>query len=100
MLTRIATRVGLCVLVSFSYISRSAFAQFATNRYAVFLADPPVAERFAGRAAVESPAATSYRQQVETRQRDVIRELGARNFHITGSVSTLLNAVFVIATPD
>ena len=76
------------------------FAQNAPNRYALVLADPPVSARFASRGAVRSAQALGYRQQVVARQNALRGELAARNIRVTGSASTLLNAIFVIASKD
>src|SRR5262245_7640794 len=73
---------------------------FAANQYILILADAPVAERFPARDQLATAAAVNYRQQLETRQRDLMRQLGARNIRVNGSVSTLLNALFVSAPPD
>src|SRR5580704_2754732 len=74
--------------------------QSAPNHYAVFLEDTPVAARFASRDEMLAPQAVAYRQQVEARQRALRAELASRNISVTGSVSTLLNAVFVSAPPE
>src|ERR1700730_4549431 len=76
------------------------FGQTTTNRYALILEDPPVSERFATRAATESIAGTSYRQQIEAKQQRLRQELSSRNIPVTGSVSMLTNAIFVTAPPD
>jgi uncharacterized protein (TIGR03437 family) len=73
---------------------------FLPNRYTVLLQDPPVAAQFASREEMRGAAAVAYRQQVETRQANVVRDLRSRNIQVTGSVSLLINAVFVNATPD
>ena len=39
-------------------------------------------------------AAMAYRQQVETKQAAVLKELASRNFQVFGSVSVLVNADF------
>jgi len=72
-------------------------AQIVPNRYTVILEDPPLAARFATRDDLNSAAAATYRQQIESRQAQLVRDLESRNFRVTGSVSTLLNAVFVTA---
>jgi minor extracellular serine protease Vpr len=74
-----------------------AFAQFVPNRYILLLEDPPVASRFETRAQMQSAAGVQYRNQIEARQRAVLGELASRNIPVTGRVSTLLNAIFVIA---
>lgn len=81
--------VVLCVM--------PALAQFVPNRYTLLLEDPPVAARFTSRAEMASAAAVQYRNQIETRQRAVLAELASRNIRVTGRVSTLINAIFVIA---
>ncbi|GEM_PF-277700 len=75
------------------------FAQLVPNRYTLLLEDPPVASRFQSRAQMQTAAATQYRNQIEARQRAVLAALAARNIAVTGRVSTLLNAIFVVAQP-
>ncbi|MGH7486851.1 MAG: S8 family serine peptidase, partial [bacterium] len=73
-----------------------SFAQYAPNRYAVFLADPPLAQRFQAREQLRSPAAAAYRQSLAARHTEVVRELQSRNIEVVGQTSTLLNAIFVV----
>ena len=75
-------------------------AQYAPGRYALFLEDPPVSARFATREEMRTTACAAYRQQIESRQETVKRDLESRNIQIAGSVSTLLNAIFVVAGPE
>jgi minor extracellular serine protease Vpr len=95
--------VGFIVL-GFAFLAALAAvpgnAQFARNRYTLILEDPPVAERFAGREAIHSAAGEVYRAQIETKQESLRQELASRNIQVTGSVSSFLNAVFVVASPD
>ncbi len=72
----------------------------APDRYALFLADPPVTVRYNSRDAIRGTEAQSYRQQIEAKQRTLINTLKARNVSVTGSVATALNAVFIDVTPD
>jgi minor extracellular serine protease Vpr len=72
-------------------------AQTATNRYAVFLQAEPVVKHFSSRAEIQSAEASGYRQQIEAAQLAVRNQLSAKNIQITGSASTVLNAIFVIA---
>ena len=58
---------------------------FAANQYILILADAPVSERFTARDQLRTAAASSYRQQVEARQRDLTQQLAARNVRVTGS---------------
>ncbi len=78
----------------------AAVAQYLPNRYALILEDSPVAGRFAARGASVSAAAGLYRQQVEARQAALRSELAARQVQVTGSASTLLNAIFVAAPQE
>src|SRR5579872_1232281 len=69
-----------------------------SGRYALILADPSAAE-FAQshRGAVQ--AVENHRQQLRAAQESLRNELIHRNYTVTGSVQTVLNAVFVMATP-
>src|SRR5260370_19489579 len=88
-------RVGLLTIAA-----STVLAQANRTRYALILEDEPVSERFVAKEERESLAARSYRQQVEARQQTVRTELTARKIQITGSVSTLLNALFVMSPPE
>ena len=70
---------------------------YAPNRYILFLGDEPVATQFATRAQLQTAAAISYRQQIESRQQAVKQDLASRNIQVVGSVSTVANAIFVVA---
>src|SRR6202049_1595083 len=87
---------SLCLAVAIAF---AAVAQSAQH-YTLILDDSPVAERFASRAEAQSDAARNYRQQVETKQQALRSELAARNIQVLGSVSTLLNAIFVVAPAE
>jgi minor extracellular serine protease Vpr len=78
----------------------TGMAQYAPNRYALFLEDPPVSARFTTREEMRTTAGVAYRQQIESAQEAVKRDLESRNIQVAGSVSTLLNAVFVVAGPE
>lgn len=75
-------------------------AQYAPGRYALFLEDPPVSARFRTREEMRTTAAAAYKQQIESTQEALKRDLVARNIQVAGSVSTLLNAIFVAAGPE
>src|SRR5260370_41463651 len=81
-------------------ISLAAVAQSSAQHYTLILDDSSVAERFASRAEAQSDAASNYRQQVETKQQALRSELAVRNIQVLGSVSTLLNAIFVVAPEE
>ena len=91
------TRAFGCTLLLLLLFELPGFAQFAPNRYILLLQDPPVASRFPRREQMQSAPAIAYRNQIEAAQRAVRGELASRGIRITGSVSTLLNAIFVIA---
>jgi minor extracellular serine protease Vpr len=92
-------RAVTLTLLLFSAIP--AVAQFEPNRYTVLLEDPPVSARFPRREQMQTPAARAYRTQIEARQTQVRTALeGLNNVRVTGSVSTVLNAIFVIAPPS
>ncbi|MGI8741597.1 MAG: S8 family serine peptidase [Bryobacteraceae bacterium] len=87
-------------IIAVCLICATGFAQLAPNRYALILADPPVAIRFPSGAAMHSSEAVNYHQRIQARQRVLRNELASRNIHVTTSVTDLLNAVFVVASTD
>src|ERR1019366_1070166 len=74
-------------------------AQPARNRYALILEDSPVATQFS-RARMTEAASVSYARTLQQRQQSVRAELDRRGIVTTGSVTALLNAVFVVAPAD
>jgi len=76
------------------------FGQYARNRYALILQDEPVASRFTTRERMHTVEAEGYRGQLALRQTAVRQELQRRGVPIIGSVSEVLNAVFVSAPPE
>jgi len=74
-------------------------AQPARNRYALILEDSPVAAQFS-RQRMAQPEGANYRRTLQQRQQSVRGELARRGIVPTGSVTTLLNAVFVVAPAD
>ena len=89
---------GVTVAVSILLVSATpGWAQFVPNRYTLLLEDPPVSSRFVSREEMRTQAAQAYRQQIETKQAAVLRELASRNIPVTGSVTEVLNAIFVSA---
>jgi uncharacterized protein (TIGR03437 family) len=89
----------LSILAAWS-ISSLGFAQGAPRHYILILDDPPVASRFASREALATVEAGQYRQQIATKQTTLRQQLAAKHFTVIGGVSTVLNAMFVAATPD
>lgn len=70
------------------------------DRYALVLAEAPVAQQVPTRQALKSSAALAWRAHIQESQRSLRSELAARKISVTGSVSTLANALFVTARPD
>jgi minor extracellular serine protease Vpr len=81
------------------FITLPCFAQL-TDRYALMLADQPLATQYSSRLALQSVEASSYRQQLEASQSSLIKELESRHVTVAGQNSVLVNAVFVKASPD
>jgi minor extracellular serine protease Vpr len=91
-----------------SYILLLAFGGFGllraagppnfSGRYALILTDPSTAE-FSRSRANTPQVVENHRQQLRVAQAALRAELARRNYTVTGSVQTLLNAVFVAATP-
>ncbi len=105
--SRVLVLERMSLLSSFRYLATlftisalPLMAQFVPNRYTLILEDPPVSERYTGKDAVQSAAAVNYRRQIEAKQQDLRNLLAARNIQVTGSVSTLLNAIFVRTSAD
>src|SRR5690348_13650316 len=74
-------------------------AQPARNRYALILEDSPVASQFS-RARMKAADGVNYERTLRQRQQSVRTQLEQRGIVTTGSVTTLLNAVFVVAPAD
>jgi len=98
-----------CAILSIIFGTLPALAQpgagrhvpvYVPNRYTVVLADPPVASRFASREDMQAPDADVYRQQIKARQTSLTSEIESRGMRVTGSVTDLLNALFVTASAD
>jgi minor extracellular serine protease Vpr len=96
----LAVGTFLLVVTAVPGLAQFAPKQFVPNRYTLLLEDPPVSSRFVSREEMRTQAADAYRKQVETKQAAVLRTLGARGITVTGSVSELLNAIFVSAPAD
>jgi hypothetical protein len=79
---------------------RTLNAAAPTERYAVVLTDPPVAEFSASHKNATAAAIENERQKIRAAQASLRHELESRGFVITGSVENVLNAVFVQASPD
>jgi len=88
------------IVVTASVTALPGFSQFARNRYALILQDEPVASRFVSRDQMRTTGADGYRRQLAQRQSSVQQELARRRVPVISSVSEVLNAVFVSASPD
>lgn len=89
--------VSVLPIALFLWSAIPGFAQYVPNRYTLLLSDPPVTARFPRREQLRTAEALTYRNQIETRQAQVLRALAARHIAVTGSVSVVLNAIFVSA---
>lgn len=90
----------LRIWVRFAYALVPALALAAPARYTLVLADPPVV-RFETEAMAKGGASRAalaeHRAKIEAAQQTLAIELASRKIRMTGSVSGLLNAVFVTA---
>ena len=89
---------NLCVALALAALP--ALSQQYSDQYALILDDEPVITRFLGRDAHRSAAAELYRRQITTAQQAVRAAVGSRRVTVTGSADTVLNALFVHATPE
>jgi len=88
------------IKLAIGMVAVSLFGQTTPGRYTVILADPPMAARFPSKEAMKSTEAIAYRHQIEAGQKALRDELAKRKIKVTGSVSTVQNAIFVVATED
>lgn len=87
-------------LIALGGLVASAHAQGRLEDYALILADPPMAVQIASSKSLRSAGAQDRMAQILTAQHSVREGLESLKIHITGSVQTVLNAVFVRATRD
>jgi subtilisin family serine protease len=85
----------LCVVASLAV--SFAPAQTAPGRYTLILQDTAPLEHFASKDSVRSTEAVEYGRRIEAKQNALRKELISRKIQVTGAVSTVLNAVFVVA---
>ncbi len=78
----------------------SLAAQRDWDRWAVVLEDPPLAAQVASRKDLRATVALEAGVRIEAAQQSLRRQLAERNLRVTGSVKTLLNAVFVKASRE
>ncbi len=89
----------LLILLAFGPFQTLHAAQIY-ERYALILNDPPVGEFSESHKNAPRAVTENHRQLVLAQQKSLRSELARRNFTATGSVQTVLNAMFVLATPD
>ena len=77
-----------------------AAAESRVEEWAVVLDAAPVAARVAPRAGLATPAARAAGMAVERAQNAVRSDLARRGVRVTGAARTLVNAIFVRATPE
>src|SRR4051794_27813748 len=75
-------------------------AQTSLNRYAVVLTDPPLAADVKSAKDLRNAAAQDRERKIASAQTQVREALSDRKVLTTGSMQTLLNAVFVVATEE
>ena len=92
--------VSTLFLISGVAFSAPPVTSNGIQRYAVILADPPIAKRFPGRIETTRAAAEPYRQHLLEVQRNLKAQITARHIRVTGAVQHVMNAIFVAATPE
>ncbi len=101
MLQRIGKYLSVFGLLLFGTVAVPALrAQSPKQHYILILDDAPVAEQYPSAEQARSTEAGTYRQQIEAKHQSVKDELASRHFQVTGSASTLLNAIFVVAPKE
>src|SRR5262249_6491879 len=70
------------------------------GRWVVILSEPAATKRYPGRIEQTRLQAEPYRQHLRQTQASLRPRIESLRARVTGSVQHLLNAVFVIATPD
>ncbi len=91
------TTVLLSSLLVLLFGLASLAADRQLGRYALILTDPPLGRQFS-RPELARSAAQSRARQIDAAQASLRSELARRAIPVTGSVDTLLNAVFVRAS--
>jgi uncharacterized protein (TIGR03437 family) len=88
--------------VVLALLASAAFSQTRSRlaEYALILTDPPVAAKISSRSELRGAAAQGRLSRVVSAQAAVKAELARRKTPVLGATQTLLNAVFVEATPE
>ncbi len=88
------------IITLFLFAAGLLCAESRLNRYAVVLADPPLAVEAGSQKELRTTAASDGRRKIESAQGELRGALAERNLREIGSMQTLLNAVFVKATEE
>src|SRR5882757_2717901 len=84
-------------LITSAFFALGLSAASRTDRYALILADPPLAALAGSREQLESDAMAQPRARIEAVQANLKTELERRNVLTIGSTKVVLNAIYVIA---
>src|ERR1035437_6435891 len=81
------------------------FAAFSQTRshlvdYALLFDDPPVAQKYHSRVALQSAEAATESRRLRDLQSPVLAEPQRRQVHVQGALQALVNAIFVAATAE
>ena len=90
----------ILTFLMFLTVSSAAFADRSTGRWALVLAEPPVAEAVTVRAELRTSRGTAARARVTASQSQVRNLLAKRKITVLGSVDTIANAIFVDITDE
>jgi hypothetical protein len=90
--------VRYCLLVIMLLALPVVRAAQIYERYALILNDPPAGEFSQSHQNAPQAVTESHSQRILAAQNSLRSELARRNLNVTGSVQTVLNAVFVRAT--
>jgi minor extracellular serine protease Vpr len=85
------------ILLASALIALGLNAASPADRYALILADPPLAALAVSREQLDSEAMAQPRARIERIQTDLKAELGHRNLTVIGSTKIVLNAIYLIA---
>ena len=93
-------RIRILLLLPFlaSFVRLTAATR--NDRYALILADAPLASLVSSHTQLASTALTEPRARIDTVQDRLKAELAQRHFLVIGSTKVLLNAIYVIAPQD
>src|SRR5688572_14584612 len=82
-------------LAAFLFMLVPLTAQVRSERYALILEEPPVADIITSPKDLRNQAATDRKNRILANQSELRQALSERKVRITGATQTLLNAVYV-----